>query len=68
MLSTDRKKVLQMILLETVRSMRSVVCGVLRQGSSSNPLARSSPNHLGAFQAALNAFVAEERALADLGA
>jgi hypothetical protein len=39
----------------------------LRQGSSSDPLARSSPDHRGAFQAALNAFVAEERALKDLG-
>jgi hypothetical protein len=47
--------------------MRSVFCWVLRHGSSSNPLARSSPDHRGAFQAALNAVVAEERALEDLG-
>ena len=44
------------------------LCGVLRQGSSSNPLARSSPDHRGAFQAALKVFVTEERALVDLGA
>jgi hypothetical protein len=67
MLSNARTKVLQISTLRAVRSMRAVLCGVLRQGSSSDPLARSSPDHRGAFQAALNAFVAEERALEDLG-
>jgi hypothetical protein len=67
MKNTDRMKVLQMTILSTMRAMRSVFCWVLRHGSSSNPLARSSPDHRGAFQAALNAFVAEERALGDLG-
>jgi hypothetical protein len=67
MLSTARMKVLQIPTLRAVRVMRSILCGVLRQGSSPNPLARSSPDHRGAFQAALNAFVAEERAIEDLG-
>ena len=66
--SIDRRKYLQIDVSMGMRSMRAILCGVLRQGSSSNPLARSSPDHRGAFQAALNAFVAEERALEDLGA
>jgi hypothetical protein len=65
--NTTRKKVLQTGALMRARAMRSVFCWVLRHGSSSNPLARSSPDHRGAFQAALNAFVAEERAREDLG-
>ena len=66
--SIDRRKYLQIDVSMGMRSMRAILCGVLRQGSSSNPLARSSPDHRGAFQAALNALVAEERALEDLGA
>ena len=66
--SIDRRKYLQIDVSMGMRSMRAILCGVLRQGSSSNSLARSSPDHRGAFQAALNAFVAEERALEDLGA
>jgi hypothetical protein len=40
-----RTKVLQISTLQAVRSVRAIHCGVLRQGSSSNPLARSSPDH-----------------------
>jgi hypothetical protein len=37
-------------------------------GSSSDPLTRSSPRHRGAFKVALNVFVVEEQALAAGGA
>ncbi len=52
---------------EVLIKVRSVFSWGLRHGLSSNPLARSSPDPRGAFQAVLNAFVAEERALEDLG-
>jgi hypothetical protein len=65
--NTDRKKVLQTDALMRMRAMRSVCCGVCDSKSSPDALARSSPDYRGAFQAASNAFVAEERALEDLG-
>jgi hypothetical protein len=66
MVNIDRTMSPQRAGLPTMRAVRAVFCWLLRQGSS-NPLARSSPDHRGAFQAASNAFVAEEQRLGDVG-
>jgi hypothetical protein len=62
--NTARKKVLQ---IATFMAMRAVFWWVLRQGSS-NLLARSSPDHRGAFKDAPNVVVVEEQAFGNKGA
>ena len=65
MLSTTRKKVLQMPILTMIRAMRAVFCDAYQVHS---PPYRDLLSNQGSFKAALNAFVPEERALEDLGA
>jgi hypothetical protein len=62
---TARKKLLQTATFKTVRAMRSVLYSAYQVRS---PPYRDLLTDRGPFKAALNAFVAEERALEDLGA
>ena len=59
-----RKKVLQIAKLAALRAMRAVSCDAYHVHS---PPYRNLLTNQGPFKAALNAFVAEERALEDLG-
>jgi hypothetical protein len=63
--STDRKKVLQIATLTVMQAMRAVVLPRVLRTSLSSSFAASLPTMH--FKAALKAFVAEERALEDLG-